>query len=87
MIPASVRLAVLQRDPCCPGKGKEGTELIFYVSFHFLRCADHVPAAEALQVRVSRVRADSSAGLFREPDGLFHDERVAGVKAAGDVGR
>ena len=33
------------------------------------------------------MRADVDAALLREPDRPVHDHRVAGVKAAGDVGR
>ena len=36
---------------------------------------------------LGRMGADVDASSFTEGDGLFHDQRVGGVEAAGDVGR
>ena len=68
-------------------EGFERADLIEAVGVLFVRRTLHVPASEADEVGISGVRAGRhslfGAGLER----LFHHQRVAGVKAAGDVRR
>ena len=45
------------------------------------------PAAEAVQIAVSRMRADADAARLGEVHGLAHGLGIAGMKAAGDVDR
>ena len=44
-------------------------------------------AAEALQILIAGVRADAHPVLLGQRDRVTHHDRVAGVEAAGDVGR
>src|SRR5207247_9152390 len=43
------------------------------------------PAAKAVQVAVTGMRADADATRFRKLNGPAHDVGIAGVEAAGDV--
>ena len=45
------------------------------------------PAAKAVQVAVTRMRADADAARLRQIHGLAHGVGIAGMKAAGDVDR
>src|SRR5690606_33962590 len=49
--------------------------------------AGYAAAAEAVEVGEGRMRADGDAVLLRHPDRAAHHDRVAGMKAAGDIGR
>ena len=72
---------VLNRcDPC------QGADLVEDEVLHLLRRGRHVAASEAHQIGESRMRPDRDAGSFRPPHGFAHHARVAGVKAARDIG-
>jgi len=45
------------------------------------------PPPEAVQVAISRMRADADAARFRQFNRAAHDVSIAGMEAAGDVHR
>ncbi|MNE82280.1 hypothetical protein D3C80_1789910 [compost metagenome] len=45
-----------------------------------------MPAAESGEVGIGRMRADADAMLHRQAHGALHDQRIAGMEAAGQVG-
>ncbi|MCY1446860.1 hypothetical protein D9M71_634500 [compost metagenome] len=61
-------------------------ELIQHHGLHLVRRTAHVPAAEAGEVGIGRMRADADAMLHRQAHGALHDQRIAGMEAAGQVG-
>ena len=87
VVQRTVRFAVLEGESVRPREGLEGTDLILHVGFGFLRGADHVASAESHQIRIAGVRTHGDAGAFGDADRFFHDQRIAGMIAAGDVGR
>ena len=76
------------RDPMPSriGDASERPELIDHVMRQFVRIGLDRPAAETHQVRESDVRTQVDTVRECKPHGLVHDDRIAGVIAAGHVG-
>ena len=65
----------------------ERAGLIDHQRVGLLRGDPHGAPAEAFEVAQARVGADGDAELAGRGNGPLHDQRVAAVEAAGDVGR
>ena len=87
VVERAVRLHVLQPHALGGGEARERPDLVGDRVLELVRRDGHLAAAEAHQVGQPRVRADGHAVRLREPHGLAHHARVAGVEAARDVGR
>ena len=83
----AVRLDVHEPGALGRGDASQGAHLVDDGGLKLGRRHLHRPAAEALQVRVGRVRARAHARGHGGADGAAHDQRVPRMEAAGDVGR
>ena len=76
-------------EPCAFRRGHRGerTELVEHCGFEFGGRHLHGPPAKALQVGEGGVGTEAGAAVTRRAHGVAHHQRVAGMEAAGDVGR
>ena len=82
-----MRLDVLEPDAFAFGDAGQRADLVDDQVLDLLRAQLHLAAAEAQQVGVAGMGADRDPVGARQPHGAPHRPRVAGVPAAGDVGR
>ena len=82
----AVRLDMRHTHALCPGTGIERSDLIDEHGFKFGQGNIHAPPPETLQIGETRMRTDTDAMRFRQTDGIDHDQGIAGMVAAGDVG-
>ena len=68
------------------GQGLQGADLVDHVGGEVFGADVDVAAAEARQVAVAHLRADPYAAFGGGPADPQEPGRVAGMKAAGDVG-
>lgn len=81
-----MRLYMIQFRTLFIQESLQGSDLIDGHGGQFFRRQLHLTAAETLEVRQAGVCADENGMGDAGADGGGHDERVAGVEAAGDVG-
>jgi hypothetical protein len=87
VVQGAVRLDVADAHAFQRGDAHQGADLRGELVLQFRRCQRHGAAAEVAQVGVARVGADRNAVFPRQAQRSPHDVRVAGVAAAGYVGR
>ena len=82
----AVGLDVAKRHARSGAERAERADLILDIRLDLGGRRGDIAPAEAHEVRVARMCADVHAVFLAGGDGLLHDERIAGVIAAGDVG-
>ena len=82
----AMRLDMIQWHSLSVEKALECPNLVYGDRGKFFRLELHFTTAETLEVRESRMCADSDVMRFAAADGGLHDEWVARVEAAGNVG-
>ena len=82
-----MRLEVAEAQAFGGGQTGERADLVDQHRLQFLGRDAHWAAAEALQVGIGDMRADADAAFLRQPQRAPHHQRIAGMEAAGDVGR
>ena len=85
-VQGAVRLDVVERHALRVEKPLQRADLVDEAIGQFLAADLHFAAAEALQVRQRRMRADLDAMGLGEPDRRAHVVEVGGMEAAGDIG-
>ena len=87
VVERAVGLAVLQLHALCLAERHESANLVLDVSFCLLGGDHHVAPAKAHQIGIAGVSADGNTCGLRRSHSLGHHQGVAGVIAAGNVGR
>src|SRR4029453_13749497 len=87
IVESAVGLDVRQLRAVGTREGQERAYLIEHVGPDLVGARPARPAPEPAQVREAGVRPDRDARAYREVHSALHDAGVAGVEAAGDVGR
>ncbi len=86
VVQRAVRLDIGELGAGRAAEGAQRAELIQHQGGDILRRAAQVTPPEALQVGIGGMRADGHAMPHGQGHAALHDQRVAGVKAAGQVG-
>ena len=67
-------------------EGLDSTQLVLHEGLDLLGGASHVAATEADQIGMTGVGTDGNTGSLGGGNGLIHDQRIAGMIAASNVG-
>lgn len=87
VVERAMRLHMGQLAALCPDDAIERADLVQHVGVNGLGVALHLGTAKVVAIGKARVRADGDAVGQRPLDGLQHGGGIAGVPAAGDIGR